>query len=322
MESILSVKPSLQKSNIIGNFEKIIYLKYSKQGLFFFNQLSKKEEYESYHLNIKGKGQLKLLLREFMFMNEIVQNENCKNKHYIVLYIGSGPGIHLPIIISAFSSYNISWHLYDTTEHSKPLKALNIYKPNLVKIFNRFFTEDDILDYKNKNIILISDIRTNTSNTNEPSSEDLLRNYQLQGKSVIEINPDYTLLKWRCLFPDNFTEFNMLTGLECLQCFNSKYSTEMFLIASKYQIDQQGNTGYHSRRITLDMAKDYEEKLFYYNKYLKVKNFEKRWATLIINNLCPEVKANLKIENVPIEDYYNTIVKMLNQEFEKWIPHK
>lgn len=223
---------------------------------------------------------------------------------YTILYIGSGPGHHIKLLIDIFSDYKFKWELYDTTQHVRSLEDYSNNTTSGIKIYHQYFTNDNILRYKDKKLIFISDIRTNNYGK-EPSTNDLLENYKLQENIVKMLNPEFSLLKWRCPFPDKtFQEFQTLSGLELLQVFTSKYSAEMRLICSKpYNFN---------RVINYEKSVDYEEKMFYYNKRIRNgEKYDKYMYYQFINSLRQELIQVLKNKKVyKFEDLVKYIYSM------------
>lgn len=289
---------------MFNTWERNIYLKFKNQyKKFFYSDLNKQLEYNDENKNKYKNGQMKLLINEIFFFSQI-KFDNLEN--YLVLYIGSAPGIHFPILYEAFKAYNITWHLYDTIEHCDEVNKLEIYS-NItnVFIFNSLFTEDTIKNYyKYKNIIFISDIRS-TPIGNEPSTDELIKDYNIQNNILKLLNPKYSLLKWRCPFPNDFKELEIPIGLEFLQVFNKFNSAEMRIICS---------SPYKFKTITLKDAIKYEERLFYYN--IKIRNtirydFEK--SNFIFYNLKSYIKRRLGIENLKLEEISSYIINIINK---------
>lgn len=277
---------SISNLNKINNFEQKIYNQFFKK-LLSFNQLEFTETYK-YFKDSKGIGQIKLYLFELFFINNVIEDiiQNGENtRDYTILYIGSGPGNHIPILINILRDYNFKWELYDKTKHDNRLFDLASNQHNKIKIHSKYFTDIDIMNYHSKKIIFISDIRSIPKN-NEPITKELIDNYKLQNDIVRKLNPEYTSIKWRCPFPDkDFEEFEILNGLECLQIFTSKYSTELRIIACK---------PYTFRNVTLEKAVEYEEKMFYYNTKIRNKIFEEDQYYMIIDSLNSKIIDNLK----------------------------
>lgn len=245
-------------NDLIKNFEDI-------NERLEYNDKYKNKNYKNIHY-----GQLKLLLNEFRFLNGIDIVEYSKNKEEInLLYIGSGKGFHIPILINSLKANinnNINWFFYDPNGHCKTLENWN--NGININIRNKLFTENDIIHFKNKNnIIFISDIRT--SSGKEPTISNLLYDYQLQNYILEELKPDYSNLKCRYPFPDNewFTsygtdfKFKFPIGVEYIQSFTPLYSSELRLLLRKEFIYKDVDT---------EVIQEYEEKMFWYNTEFRV----------------------------------------------------
>ena len=194
-------------------------------------------------------GQRKLLLTEIEFITNEYNKLDKNNK--ILLYIGASAGIgsiHTYILARLFPEFE--YHLYDDKEFYNKL-----YKLKNVKIFKRWFNDDDSKKYNNKNVLLISDMRDpdignakeklNTTNSNKIVYDDM----NIQMKFYNDINPKSALLKFRLPWKPGKT--NYLDGVIYYQLWQGLHSTETRLIPNG-KIKKYDNTAY-------------EERLFYFN---------------------------------------------------------
>lgn len=272
-------------------FEETIFNNYYNKGLFFYQQLTNELEYKRTKA-IKGNGQKKLFLGEIFFLNQVVNDVEFQNKDIILLYIGSGPGIHIVKLYNALKTYNnIQWHLYDETKHYDPLLELSMNPRNRITIFKRYFNRNDIKNYLGKKVIFISDIRG--VENSEPTVEELIHDYNLQNDIIKGVNPTWISIKWRCPFPDEYSKWlsknsplEILNGLECLQIYTKSTSAELRIIA-------KNDSKIKFREITLEDSIRYEQKMFYYNMMIKTKKFELTNEKIIMDSLNDVIKKNL-----------------------------
>ena len=275
------------------------------------NDLKKTYKYDDNDLNyhpICHWGQKKLLLSEIqLFTNIIIDNNNLKNdnlkndnlkdnnlkdnnlrdnnlRDYICVYVGSAPGIHLPILFDMFPE--LEWLLYDPAKYYKLIYQHKYYNKK-VFIFNEFFNDDTIeqvIKYNkhNKKIIFISDIRINN---NEINIINDMKNQAIWG---MKLNAKYMLLKFRIPYllnnyvidhiPKNINDLKFdknkinnfdlkinncdemiyLKGDILLQLFSPQYSGELRLFV------KQNNNKYD---LDIYNYKDIETKIYRFNEY-------------------------------------------------------
>jgi len=267
-------------------------------------------------------GQRKLLLSEIQFFTNIYKKTNTF-KNYIVVYIGSADGTHLPILFKLFP--DLEWLLYDPN----PFNSL-VKKYDKVKIFNQYFLDTTIQHVikqtNQKKILFISDIRVNTKD--EQVMNDMIK----QAQWGTELKADYMLLKFRLPYnePNSFIPKNIadlkldknknhilnpefsatntiyLKGKIFLQLYHPQYSTELRLFVEKinnsYELD---NYNYI----------DIENKIFNYNS--EVRPFYSNVKEYYFLKIIPGFDIN--IENIMeyhiIYNYYNIIKNINNKKF-------
>jgi hypothetical protein len=277
---------------------------FTKPNIYTFNDITRQMVYDS-KKKIKNKdsnGQLKLLFCELQFFSIININTLCSNNDFIhVLYIGSGRGYHIPILMSILCLNNIKWYFYDPTGHCKRLEE----SVNNVKIYNRKFLDKDIMFFKNfKNLIFISDIRS-CSDT-EPSIMELLNDYMIQNDILIKLQPRYSLIKFRYPFPPdlkkiNFEKYRYPEGIMYLQCYNKGDSAEL-------RIFIDNTTEISFKEFSMEDAKIFEERMFWYNHMYRINNENDALISgYILNNL---YKLNIICKDAGYHDLHNDNVKL------------
>ena len=192
-------------------------------------------EMHDYRLNIIHMGQRKLLMSEIEFLTMYVQPD----KQYTVIYAGAAPGTHITILIQLFP--NVKFELYDTNKFSSLL-----YNNSNVRIYKSYFLPNIATKYaNNKNILFISDIRTNNKD------EGIINDNNLNLELIKVINPDASMLKFRLPYKQGTTILPQ--GSLYTQCWNNVESSECRLICNKpYTMHAYNHT-------------EHEEKMYYHN---------------------------------------------------------
>lgn len=144
-------------------------------------------------------GQRKLLLSEILFLTKVL---NTKDEDRTVVYVGSAKGTHIKILVDMFP--NLKFELYDPNDYDDILYSI----PN-IKIYQQYFTDEDAKKYTNQNIIFISDIRTVPENIDKANEKfvydfqsEVMKNQDMQKRWVEIINPYYSMLKFKCPYPE------------------------------------------------------------------------------------------------------------------------
>lgn len=204
-------------------------------------------------------GQRKLLLTEIEFITR--EFEKLKKGHKIVLYIGASTGatksIHTYTLAQMFPEFE--YHLYDDKSFYHKLRELKN-----VKIFQRWFTDEDSKRYKGKNVLMISDMRDpiigkhkNNNNLNK-QNKTVFDDMAVQRKFYEDIQPISALLKFRLPWKPGKTEY--LDGDIYYQLWQGLHSTETRLVPNG-KLKVYDNTSY-------------EERLFYFNTETRFKYYK------------------------------------------------
>lgn len=232
-----------------------------KASLFsrILNNRSRKKKYEHIERSIKNNkihnGQRKLLMSEIEFIT--TEYKKLKNDNKILLYIGASKGIssiHTYTLARLFPEFE--YHLYDKYDFFPKL-----YELNNVKIFKRWFTDNDSKNYKNKNVLLVSDLRDpdiEYANTINKINSKVFDDMKFQMKLYNDIKPVSALLKFRLPWITGKTEY--LDGDIYYQVWQGKHSTETRLIPNN-KMKIYDNTSY-------------EERLFYFNTETRIKYYK------------------------------------------------
>lgn len=223
-----------------------------KSVSYNFSDLRREKEYvEDDRKNIKNfskQGQVKLYLVELKFFTRL----NLKTPTpKLIIYLGAAPGIHILSIIEKFHNPSITWLFYDKSKFYSTLRdEENRTKYNIILVED-YFTKENIRQlsshksvYNNHDKYLISDIRF--TEESEPTTEDLIRDYDLENEAVIALQPKAALLKWRYPFVNKNSNkdkvlFQRVIGSvneEWLQPFSKPLSSELrlYLEGPKYDL--------------------------------------------------------------------------------------
>jgi hypothetical protein len=198
-------------------------------------------------------GQRKLLMTEIEFItneyHKLKNNSRPLNK--IIVYIGASAdktSIHSYTLAMLFPEFE--YHLYDDKDF-----YFKLYKLKNVKIFKRWFTNEDSKQYKNKNVLLISDMRDPLIGKAKNNKNEKMQNkvvfddMAIQMKFYKDINPVSALLKFRLPWQSGKTTY--LDGDIYYQLWQGIHSSETRLVPNG-KIKEYDNTSY-------------EERLFYFN---------------------------------------------------------
>ena len=258
-------------------------------------------------------GQLKLLIAEILFLSKYSKEGNK------VIYVGAAPGYHINILIKMFPY--LTFDLWDSREFDiKP-------HPN-VKIFNRYFKDEDALDYKGdaSNILFISDIRNldverYKSGSQQRALNNLIKtdnDYQLDWVTILK--PIASSLKFRLPYDEEKTPF--YPGKIYLQAYSQMTSTESRLFSTNFE------------KIVHYDNNEFEEKLAYFNCNYRTKRDFLRWKEIMDKYHVKNIWDNAislyvlqyylhKVKKIEPTDedimtYFNKIIKYLLQYSDKY----
>ncbi|KAF4738639.1 hypothetical protein FOZ62_028116 [Perkinsus olseni] len=111
-------------------------------------------------------GQRKLLLAELEFLMAYGSNAAA-----LVVYVGAGPGDHIPVLIRLINAYRhyhgrqpLSFELFDTTPFAEPLRRMAAEDPGSLRLIQEKFDIDRARSSRYRDsstpVLLISDIRS------------------------------------------------------------------------------------------------------------------------------------------------------------------
>lgn len=238
-------------------------------------------------------GQRKLLLNEILFLTKYGHLADT------VLYIGSAPGHHIPIVSTMFPKHNFElWDPAPFAIHDRYLKKANP-AANLL-IFNQPFTEKTALAYRGRNILLISDLRILTKGNYRATVKDqdaakveqekdeirVMNDNYLQLKFVNLINPRMSMLKFRLPYIYDPPERIYAEGEVWFQAWSKPGSSEVRLILDGINVVQipveraremvgvdpnlfGPGAVLKTQKIRPWSIKEYEDKLHYYNLVIR-----------------------------------------------------
>lgn len=206
-------------------------------------------------------GQLKLFTSELLFLTHYYNPSDVKD----LVYVGAASGEHLRILSKLFPS--LHFHLFDSGDFSKDL-----YLINNITVYQRYFEQKDVDEWKTKPCLFVSDIRTLSYDSSKTNIKDMKANedtvwkdMNLQRKWVEEIKPLYSLLKFRLPYAEDFElekgkTRDYLDGIIYTQAFCKSSSSETRLCVFGKQITERN----------WDIL-SYERKLFHHNSVVRSK---------------------------------------------------
>ena len=207
---------------------------------------------------------LKLLACDLLFLTYYLDVTIVKD----IIYIGSGSGDHLGILSKLFPE--VHFHIFDTS-----VICEDLYSSSNITIHDHYFEQNDVLIWRSKTCILISNIRNTDYDSSKTHVKDLKANegmarkdMELQKKWVEEIKPEYSLLRFRLPYAEYFelekgNTRNYLDGITYIEPFSKPSSIETRLCVMKDQF----------------FSKDwdiisYERKLFHHNSETRYSVFK------------------------------------------------
>jgi hypothetical protein len=230
--------------------------------------------YEYNQRTIKHLGQRKLLLSEVSFLANCTRAGEAplglhQAKQYVVVYVGSAPGIHIPYLASLFPALRFVLH------DPRPFELREVPLPRgsgtkqsgqpsvlaRIEAHVEFFTDEIAKTYAGRDdVLFVSDIRTGTDGPEIPSDATVERDMEMQAEWVRIMNPLAILLKYRLNYTSD-RETTYIAGDARLQVWPGGTSTEVRLEARR---------PYRQAPVS---ARDHEERMFYVNTVLR------EWAT-------------------------------------------
>ncbi len=293
----------------------------------FFRKLTPelpKESYQASHVFNCHDGQRKLLFSEIEFYNLVSQKYNLKD--CIVVYVGSGEGVHMSFIFDLFP--DLDFILID------PVKSLckHPFMKNKEKVIqiNEYYTDHSYkkileLNKKNKKILFMSDIRE------EASEKEIWSDMLQQQLWCIQLNSIAYLLKFRLPWITEDFNFNDFDYLLPLSSEKSKYDFKEKDKGIKYlkgDIYLQIYPPVKSTETRLIHIRDndekftfykydpkfYEDQMFYFNTKSRLQSFKYKDSELMKYHLIGYDDSYESVsEYFIIEQYLNTYYKSIQQ---------
>jgi len=227
-------------------------------------------------------GQRKLLLSEIEFLTHHLKEGDT------VVYAGSAPGTHLPLLTEMFPG--IKMILYDP--HKFDPNARSVTK----NIYQEFFTDKVATRLASSipagTMLFVSDIRT------EPTDAGVTKDMKMQQKWIEIMKPRMSLLK--CRLPYGAGKFKYFKGKFWIQCFAPQTSTET-------RLEIQGVP----EMVEYDNKK-YEDQMFYFNTMKRTMYYKHRMATLGYDH-CYDCAAEIFI----LREYIKSKFTSLDLEYLK-----
>ena len=216
----------------------------------------------SFYFNVHL-GQRKLMLSEMQVL--LKYYEINPEKHPVVLYIGSAPGIHLLTLSNMFP--NVKFILYDGAKIYTPLKKHPKFEVHdsttgvPKKENDGFFTTEKCNKIVKKldidSLIFICDIRL----SEEEFEKGVIRDMELQKTWMIILKPFLSLVKFRLPYGESITELSYFKGEIFYGIWPPLLSTETRLMVYQKDIIENNTMLYN--------IDDYEGIMYYHNKYIR-----------------------------------------------------
>jgi len=185
-------------------------------------------------------GQRKLFLSSLLFLVKYSKLSD------LVVYAGASPGTNIIILAKLYPK--MKFHLYDPRPFDDRLKSMKN-----VELFQSYFTNEIAKSYKNKQILLWSDIRTGTVEDDD-FEDQIVENNMMQKKWHDLSRPVMGMYKFRLPYAvDETAGMDYMDGDIWLQLWAPTTSTETRLIVP---------TNYDE---VFYINQEYEHRLYYFN---------------------------------------------------------
>jgi cap2 methyltransferase/cap3/cap4 methyltransferase len=231
--------------------------------IFKYSQLTERMPYKEGRKILKKTtitkfGQLKLFLSELLFLTKIYKDDKDK----IVLYVGAASGEHINKLIELFP--NFEYHLYDP-------RKIQVKESDNVKIFQKFFTDEDAKKYKENgnNIFYISDIRNMDIKEAQEIIDDnkrlketddiIIKDLDMQKNWIQIIRPNRAFIKFRLPYSPGKTKY--FKGIVFLQQYGPLSTETRLYINNPDKFIEYDNV-------------EFDEKLAYFNGKIRSQEFE------------------------------------------------
>jgi hypothetical protein len=189
-------------------------------------------------------GQRKLLLNEIEFLT------NYSFKNATVVYVGSAPGTHIPLLVDLFPA--LKFHLYDPRPH-----APSLVKHERVKVFEERFTDLVAKHYRGQHVLFLSDIRTGTDNDDKPEFEKAVKqdmSDQLRWHQLMQ--PFRSNLKFRLpWYDDEKTTFVYPDGLVYLPVWGRLTTTEARFVPLTDKLHEWNSVKYNAQMFHFNLQR-------------------------------------------------------------------
>ena len=164
-------------------------------------------------------GQRKLLMCELDFLSDYAVG-----KEVVVVYAGAAPGTHVTVLLDLFP--NVTFHMYDTKPFSSSLYSRTTHKPrDNVLLFEKYITVDIAATYKGKDVLYMSDIRSD-------AADDSVAGDNTLNMAVVQaMDPVAAMLKFRLPYSKGCT--TLPQGELRHQCWGGPVSTEVRLVCTR-----------------------------------------------------------------------------------------
>lgn len=207
---------------------KIVLTSFDQDNLITYkcnSSLLKKDEIPEVRV-LPEWTQLKNLIVELQFLN--AHWSDISHPSPKLVYVGAAPGGHIVTLASMYPWF--TFYLYD----SEPFDS-RLEKMSNVKLYQRFFNDDDIQYWKTRSndLFMIFDIRHSKYRKELPDEEKnqyLVEDLEFQKKCVTTIFPIKSLLKVRFPSQSHSSHYEYLDGMAYRHAFSDKQAQDFSLV--------------------------------------------------------------------------------------------
>ena len=214
-------------------------------------------------------GQRKLLLSEIEFLTEYGDRSST------VVYAGAAPGPRNEYLADLFPKHKFIF-IDPNPFHEKLRQAAD--GNNRIELISELFTDELALNYRGKNVLFISNIRTadNTFMSKEEVEKTLVEDNRRQMSWHLQMEPVVSMLKFRLPWGAGITKY--LSGYSengklYLPVWGGQTTTETSLVVSGNETYDYDNT-------------IYEQQMFYFNTVQRCHYYKHAVKTRGVPGLC------------------------------------
>jgi DNA-directed RNA polymerase subunit N (RpoN/RPB10) len=186
-----------------------------------------------------------------------------------ILYLGASGDGHLPYLIELFG--NLHWIIHGSDFPKAVRDRINSKQVEVLPTKKAVLSLDDVKPYKQKVRYVISEYRTAKASSGTANyTLDVQKDMTFQQQVVIELAPEYALLRFALPYPQNWNgkaNITYLDGLLTLPPWNASRGTECYLNVHYKDYSSPKVTNPKYREYGVDV---YDQQMNYHNRKVRL----------------------------------------------------